>query len=431
MVNTRPRLRAWTALLLILLLVAGCGGGGGSNTAVATPSVSNAPNPVNARATDWNGLTTFHLRNQTGGAWADDLVYWAIIGRDWNSGEFVYASASGQLVPMRLSDNNALIKGGRTYSNYFHTLAQARSITIPALDSARVMMAVGSPMYIKVLTDGAGKIAYAGANIENPSDPNQDVIFDFAEITILPKGHPSQGIFVNTTRVDHFGFPLQLRLQGLNGFDRTVGETLIESREALFAKFVAEVPVEFKPLAQSPYRPYRIIAPAHASFQDGGANANHLQSVIDAAWAKYRTQDLVFTLPNLGQFVGRVSEEVMRITDARGASYFINGKPTTAMIMLGNGLLNDSRGASNVGTQLQLQAQVSAAFNRGVFDRPDHWHDAQAFYPPGVPSNQYARFWHTHNLQNLSYGFAYDDVGDQSPSLHTATPTDVTLSIGW
>jgi hypothetical protein len=35
------------------------------------------------------------------------------------------------------------------------------------------------------------------------------------------------------------------------------------------------------------------------------------------------------------------------------------------------------------------------------------------------------------NGHGLAYGFAYDDVGGFSPSLHTNAPTTVTYTIGW
>jgi beta-glucanase (GH16 family) len=395
-----------------------------------SPMAGGAYNISNGAA--WNGMTTFNIVNATGGKWADSQVYWAIIGRDWATGQFVHVDLSGRLLPMQLADNGALQKNGMPYSNYFSTLAQGKTVTIPAIDSARILLSVGSPMYIKVVTDGAGKVGYAGANIENPTDANLDVIFDFGEMAILPKGHPAQGIFVNTTRVDHFGFPIQLRVQGLNGYDQTVGEPLTESRDTIFSKFIAEVPTEFKGLAQAPYAPYRIMAPAHASFQAGKSNANYLQPSIDAIWAKYRTQNLTFTLPNLGTFTGRVSGDVFRFTGGvRNGVYTINGKPTTSMVLLGNGLLNDTVGGSDIGTQLQIQAQVCAALNRGVFEDPANWHNAAAFYPTGANTNQYAKFWHEHNINKLSYGFAYDDVGNHSPSLHTDSPTTVTFTIGW
>jgi hypothetical protein len=382
---------------------------------------------------NWNGLTTFNVVNQTGGRWPDDQVYWAIIGREWGTGRFVHVDAAGNLVVMSTADNGALVKGGIGYTNYFQRLSTTRSVTIPALDSARIMMSVGSPMYIRVVVDGNGNIGYAGANIENPTDPNIDVTFDFGEMAILPKGNSNQGIFINTTRVDHFGFPLKLRVQGLGGFDQTVGEALAESRDQLFSRFQAETPAEFRSLAAAPYAPWRIVAPAHGNFKPGQANGNYLQPYIDSVWARYRNEDLVFTLQNLGTFRGRVTGDRFIFTGGSPAgTFYINGKPDTAMVLLGSGLLADaSGGPTNVGTQLQIQAQICAALNRHVMEQPANWYVQSAHHPAGLPSNWYSKFWHDHSINKLAYGFAYDDVGGFSPSVHTAAPTIVTYTIGW
>lgn len=388
---------------------------------------------TNTGSGTWNGRTTFNIVNQTNGRWADDQVYWAIIGRDWATGRFVRVDASGNLIPMSTADNGALSKGGVTYSNYFHRLSSTRSVTIPALDSARIMLSVGSPMYIRVVVDGNGNVGYAGANIENPSDPNIDVYFDFGEMAILPQGHANQGIFINTTRVDHFGFPLKLRVQGLGGFDQTVGEALNETRDQLFSRFQAETPAQFRSLAQAPHAPYRIIAPAHATFKPGQANANYLQPYIDAVWARYRNEDLVFTLQNLGTFRGRISGDRFVFTGGSPAgTFYINGKPDTAMVLLGAGLLADASGnPTNTGTQLQIQAQLCAALNRRVVEQPANWYVQTAHHPAGLASNWYSKFWHDHSINKKAYGFAYDDVGDFSPSIHTSAPTTVTYTIGW
>lgn len=382
---------------------------------------------------NWNGRTTFNIVNQTGGRWADEQVYWAIIGKDWSTGKFVRVDAAGNFIPMSTSDNGALTKNGVAYTNYFHKLSNTRSITIPALNSARVLMSVGSPMYIRVVVDGNGNIGYAGANIENPTDPNIDVYFDFGEMAIIPQGQADPGIFINTTRVDHFGFPLKLRVQGLGGYDQTVGEALAETRDSLFSQYIAAVPAEFKPLAQAPYSPYRIIAPAHGTFKPGAANANYLQPYIDAVWARYRNEDLVFTLQNLGTFRGRISGDRWTFTGGSPAgTFYINGKPDTASVLLGAGLLADGSGnPTNVGTQLQIQAQICAALNRHVLETPANWYVQSAHYPSGTLGNWYAKFWHDHSINKKAYGFAYDDVGDFSPSLHTQAPTTVTYTIGW
>jgi hypothetical protein len=385
----------------------------------------------------WNERTTFVVQNLTRGRWANSQVYYAIIGKSWQTGQFVWVNAAGQQIPMSDADNGALVKNGERYSNYFHRVSDLPSVTIAPINSARILLSVGSPMYIKVVRDVNGNIGYAGANIENPTDPNLDVYFDFGEMAILPKSMSNPGIYVNTTRVDHFGFPLRLRVQGLNGYDRTVGERVDTlTRDDVISRFVARVPTPFKPLGQAPYTPYRVIAPAHANFGTGKPNAGYLQPYIDQVWARYRNEDLVFTLPNLGTFRGRITGDTFRFTGGNeNGVFYINGKPDTQMVFLGNGLLNDARNAApqHIGTQLQIQAQVAAALNRHVIESPANWYNRNAFYPAGSLANWYAKFWHDSDIAYdfLAYGFSYDDVGDHSPSLHTNAPTTVTYSIGW
>ena len=375
----------------------------------------------------WNKQTTFNVVNGTRGAWRDDQIYWAIIGRDWATDQFVHVDAAGRLIPMQLSDNGALTKNGKPYSNYFYTLAQARSVTIQPINSARLMLSVGSPMYIWINVDVNGKIAYAGANIENPDDPNIDVTFDFVEMAIVP----DLGFFGNTTRVDQFGFPVKMRVQGLGGFDRTVGET--ESRDAIFAAFQSQTPAEFQSLAQQPYAPYRIMAPAHGTFRHDGPHAHYLDNYIADVWRRYATQSLTFTNAQ-GTFTGRVNGGRFEFTDGQG-TYVIARAPTTEEALLGNGVLNDATGTTP-GTpaydkQLQIQAQMCAAINRHIVEDPDHWSNGAYFYVPGQAANGYARFWHEHSIGGQSYGFAYDDVWNYSSSLHTPAPTTVDVTVGW
>lgn len=401
---------------------------------VGSSTVASANYHITANNhSSWNGLTTFNVVNTTN-KYPDDQVYWAIIGKDWNTGNFVHVDMNGNLIPMSLGDNGALMKNGKPYANYFYSLAQTKSITIPAINSARLLMSVGSPMYIWVNQDINGKIAYAGANIENPDDPNIDVTFDFGEFAILPSTNWLQGIFINTTRVDHFGFPVQLTVTGLDGFKQTVGESLSETRDEIFARFINETPAEFGDLARTPYAPYRIMAPAHASFQNGGQNANYLDDYISAVWDQYRNQDLVLNLHNgWPTFTGRVQGDTFVFTDGQG-TYRINGKPSTSMVMLGNGLLDDKTGASSqneIDKQLQLQAQVCAALNRHVAHLSgDSWYDYTQFFAAGSKANYFTKFFHDHALNGLTYGFSYDDVGGYSPSIYTPSPVSVTYTIG-
>ena len=380
-------------------------------------------------AAKWDGNVTFNFVNATNGQYADNQVHWAIIGKDWNTGKFVHVDANGNLVEMTLADNGALTKNGRGYTNYFYTLAQKKTIKVPRIDSARVLFSVGSePVYLEVNKDINGRLGYAGPNIENPSDANQDVIFDFIEMAITP----NDGIYINTSRVDHFGFPIRLRLQAADGYDQEVGELPSLTRAQIFSEFSSIEPRQFQSLVKPPYR---IIAPVHGSFHLDGKDGHYLDSYIDSVWEKYRLEDLVFT-NQLGTFTGRVQTDgVFRFTSDRSKdTYRIKAKPTTAEVMLGNGVLDDAGdavGGDAIRTQLQIQAQLCAALNRHVAETPEKWADAASYYPPNQPSNTYSAFWHDRSINRLTYGFAYDDVWQASSSLYHPAPTTATVTIGW
>jgi hypothetical protein len=379
-------------------------------------------------AASWDGTVTFNLVNGTGGQYPDELIHWAIVGRDAKSGKFVHVDADGALQEMRFEDNGGLVKNGKGFANYFQTLAQRKTVRLPLINSARILFSVGrEPVYLQVNKDIDGNIAYAGPNIENPDDANQDVTFDFIELAITP----TDGIYINTSRVDHFGFPIRLRLQAADGFDQQVGELPTVTRAKIFADFSSIEPRQFQGLVKAPYR---IIAPGHGSFRIDEKDGHYLDSYIDAVWEKYKLEDLVFT-NNQGTFTGRVQTDgAFRFTAADSKdSYRIKRKPTTAEVLLGNGALNDARGAVSdqaVHRQLQIQAQLCAALNRHVAETPEKWADAASYYPAGQPSNTYSAFWHERSINRLSYGFAYDDVWEASSSLHHKAPTTATITMG-
>jgi hypothetical protein len=52
-------------------------------------------------------------------------------------------------------------------------------------------------------------------------------------------------------------------------------------------------------------------------------------------------------------------------------------------------------------------------------------------YYLAAPANFYSKFWHDHSLNNLAYGFDYDDVFDQSTSINDANPSKMTINVTW
>ncbi|MGD9210388.1 MAG: carbohydrate-binding protein, partial [Desulfobacteraceae bacterium] len=86
---------------------------------------------------------------------------------------------------------------------------------------------------------------------------------------------------------------------------------------------------------------------------------------------------------------------------------------------------------------LVVQAQFCAAITRHVIDLnaasgvQQDWGTVSNYYQT-TPYNWYAKFWHQTDIsyEGQTYAFCYDDVFDQSSTIHTATPTNVTVTIG-
>jgi hypothetical protein len=200
--------------------------------------------------------------------------------------------------------------------------------------------------------------------------------YDFIEFTV------GGGVFNgNTTRVDAYGLPLAMRLHATDGYDVQVGETqafFSKTRTQVFQDFINAVPQQFKVLAQS-QAPYRIIAPgSDASFRPGGVNANYFTSYA--------------------QSVG-VNETTQYIFGCAGS-------------MAGN-------------------PNMCAALNRHVAALPSSGQSDPSQFYKSAPANYYAKFWHDNGINNLAYGFPYDDVAGQSSFISHAGPQWLSVAVGF
>lgn len=432
---------------------------------VDSPVVSATYHPGNGAST-WNGLTTFNVVNATNGkngvyTYADSQVYWFLIGMN-SSGQFVHVTVPpgsscttshpcmGTLTPMQISDNTIPAPSmgvGVNYADYSYPLSQVSSVTIPPITSARLYMSLGKPVLVSAHANG-----YAGPSIENVNDPNMGVLFDMGELNINAPG-ANPGIWVDTSRVDMFGFPIRLDVTGLDGFKATTGESLLETRAQLFSLYQLGVPSAFQSLGQI-QAPQRIVAPADGTFNNQinvatgqptgqlpGPNAKYLDPYIASVWQQYRNQSLMIHLDDGTTYTGTVVGDVFTFVDSAGITYPIH-LPTTTDVLLGDGALNDPNGwpvpapgqppVPGYGHQLQLETQLCAALNRGVAHLPfSQWYQVDSFYPAApILSNSFSKFWHRHALNGLTYGFAYDDAGSFSSTIYTPAPVSVTFTIG-
>ncbi|MBB5609092.1 MULTISPECIES: beta-1,3-glucanase family protein [unclassified Janthinobacterium] len=405
----------------------GNNGGNGGNNGGANPDYPVIP-----------GFVTVDLKNNTNGKWTDDQIYVAVIGRDpGNKDNFAYLQADGTILPMLLADNDApghLTKNGENFSNYFFTLAQAKNLKLPKMDSGRIFVSMGSPLFIKINEDINHQTGFAGPDLNNHNDPNIDIYFDWYEFTL------NDNLYMNPTQVDQFGFPLLMDVYGdSHNFHQQVG--IAETRDSILAAYQKEMPKEFLVDA---VQPRRILAPGKSSFDSGRVNAAYFDTYINDMWNLYRTKPLVVDMyDNSRRFVGQVAaddtvvfHEIDKGNGVLGSVvYTVPGKPSTQDMLEAKGVLASPLAGETDGTvisiELALEAQIAAALNRHIMEDTSVWGAPTATWYAASPANYYAKFWHDHSVGGKAYGFAYDDVSGQSSSVIGPKPEHLVLGIGW
>ena len=115
----------------------------------------------------------------------------------------------------------------------------------------------------------------------------------------------------------------------------------------------------------------------------------------------------------------------MIFTSDGGAETYTVYKPTTQDVLEGKG--NFNRGNAR---ELVIEAQLCAAFNRGVATEPENFNNEEAYYKNKV-ANFYAGFFHNHSIDGYAYGFCYDDVFDHSTLLNFSNPTGLIIDLKW
>jgi len=356
--------------------------------------------------------------NGTHGQWRDDQVWIYALGMD-AAGRWCHLLADGTMLPMDRADEDApghLVKNGRNYAAYAFPLSQAAAFRMPAtITGGRFYVSVGSPMYIALGDNG-----WAGPDIQNPADPNQDVVFDWIEFTWDYGRIPFGG---NTTQVEQFGLPMTMRLQSAaSGYDRTVGIT--KSRADVFAGYSSTVGSAFRPLAGT----QRITSPGKGTFRPGQPQQDYFQPAIDDTWNWYATHPFEYHLL-LDVFTGGVVDGRLRFfKNGVGPSYI--SKPDTYDVVACTGTL-----ATGSDDEKQLEAQLCAALNRGVATDTTKWLSAPSYYPAATLHNDYAAYLHQVGLLGRAYALSYDDVNDQSTveilTDPLSPPDALTITVGW
>ncbi|MFF4369361.1 beta-1,3-glucanase family protein [Streptomyces sp. NPDC001594] len=352
----------------------------------------------------------------------DDYV--TIVGQA-TPGRYSYVTADGGVKPVTDQPN------GMSFP--LKSLAGGTVSLPPEFQGGRIFLSKKPLSMPPATSNGApSDVGYVQPDLNNPADPNQGNPYDFFEFTFKHGAAGQKGIHFggNTTQVDGFSLPMTATLkQESSGYEQTVGIQGKSAAEVIasYKKFVG-ADSDFAGLVDAAGT--HISAPRSAkAFQ--GPGAHYFDSAVNSAWSKWGNG---FKLVNgADTYEGRT--EGGRLSFKKS----VNGKPTGESGSVGKPTTPEvaaCNGALSTGSDMEkfVEAHLCAAFNRGITQNdPSTWKDPKTYYPAGATSNKYAAFFHKEGLRGLAYGFAYDDVHDQSSVMilpNANAPTSLTLRVG-
>ncbi|MER7780512.1 glycoside hydrolase family 64 protein [Streptomyces sp. NPDC096191] len=294
---------------------------------------------------------------------------------------------------------------------------QTKTIRIPKL-SGRIYFSYGQKLDFRLTTGGLVQPA-----VQNPSDPNRNILFNWSEYTLN-----DSGLWLNSTQVDMFSAPYTVGVQRGDGSVISAGKLKAGGYNAVFNALRAQP--GWGGLIQT--RPdgtvLRALSPLYG-LETGALPAAVLNDYINRVWQKYATSTLTVTpfgnQPSTKYF-GRVSGNVMNFTNSSGAVVTSFQKPDASSVFGCHRLLD----APNDLVRGPISRTLCAGFNRSTLlsnpNQPDP--SAANFYKDSV-TNHYARIIHDRMADGKAYAFAFDDVGNHESLVHDGNPAQAQLTL--
>ena len=362
---------------------------------------------------------------------ADNEIYVAIIGMQ--NGQWIYydladnTTSDAAVKPLNTSVNTLHRQPNDWgYANVFTTLDQIKEQTIHVAhtNACRLFFGFRSPMYLHAFDAG-----YAGADFQNPTDPNHGLRWELVEFTY----DQYDVMFINTTRVDAFQYPMGVELFGTSQSNNAYmkrGELL--SYNDIISRWNQQN-------GNSPFSAcYQenvttdnlggiIIQPSKVATVK---NNGYFDNYINQIWSYFATHELYADMGQRGKWRGTVQGNTFVLTSG-GQTAYVN-KPSTTDVIEGAGTF-----ATGSDIDKAVQAQFCGAMNRGMVDvnttdgQLQDWGDRTSFFTRNT-WNPYVAFFHQDDLshEGYTYAFAYDDTFDQSSTCATKYPDRAVVTIG-
>ncbi|GHH94531.1 glycoside hydrolase family 64 protein [Streptomyces capillispiralis] len=345
-----------------------------------------------------------------------EQVYVYNLGTELSTGRQGWADASGTFHPWPAGGNpptpapDASITGPAA--------GQSTTIRMPKF-SGRIYFSYGQKLVFKLTTGGLVQPA-----VQNPSDPNRNILFNWTEYTLN-----DSGLWLNSTQVDMFSAPYSVGVQRADGSTTTTGRLKAGGYNGVFNTLRGQSGGWANLIhTRSDGTVLRALSPLYG-VETGALPASVMDSYINRVWQKYATSTLTVTpfgdRPDIKYF-GRVSGDVMNFTNTSGAVVTSFQKPDASSVFGCHRRLD----APNDQVRGPISRTLCAGFNRSTLlsnpNQPDS--GSAGFYQDSV-TNHYARAIHAQMVDGKAYAFAFDDVGHHESLVHDGNPRQASITL--
>lgn len=345
-----------------------------------------------------------------------DQVYIYDLGTELSTGRQGWADANGTFHAWPVGGNpptpapDASITGPAN--------GQSKTIRLPKF-SGRLYFSFGQKLDFRVTTGGLVQPA-----VQNPSDPNRNILFNWSEYTLN-----DSGLWINSTQVDMFSAPYAVGVKLADGTTKSTGHLKAGGYNGFFNALRGR-PGGWANLIQT--RPdgtvLRALAPGHG-IEAGALPAGVMDDYINRVWQKYGSSTLTVTpfgdQPNTKYF-GRVSGGVMNFTNSSGAVVTSFQKPDSDSVFGCYKRLD----APNDLVRGPISRTLCAGFNRTtLLTNPNQPDTSSANFYADAVTNQYARAIHAQMADGKAYAFAFDDVGNHESLVNDGNPQQAYVTL--
>ncbi|TQL24441.1 glycoside hydrolase family 64 protein [Streptomyces sp. SLBN-134] len=371
---------------------------------------TGVPSPAHAAVPDTIPL---QITNNSG---RGEQLYVYNLGTQLSTGRQGWADASGTFHPWPAGGNpptpapDASITGPAA--------GRSTTVRLPKF-SGRIYFSYGQKLVFKLTTGGLVQPA-----VQNPTDPNRDILFNWSEYTLN-----DAGLWLNSTQVDMFSAPYSVGVRRADGGTTSTGKLRSGGYNAVLNTLRGQSGGWANLIqTRSDGTVLRALSPLYG-LETGALPASVMDDYINRVWQKYAGSTLTVT-PFTDQpgvkYYGRVSGGVMNFTNSAGAVVTSFQKPDASSVFGCHGKLD----APNDQVRGPISRTLCAGFNRSTLltnpSQPDS--GSGDFYRDGV-TNHYARAIHAQMADGKAYAFAFDDVGNHESLVHDGNPSQALLTL--